>query len=87
MIKDFIQLDIICSLECACRYAYENYNNIHEILSITNLYNNIVLNRTEKINMAPNKLVLEKFGGKISIKDYRSKLIIYIMLIYLLLFI
>jgi hypothetical protein len=70
--KRFYTVGDFCSLECACRYAYENYNNIHEILSITNLYNNIVLNRTDKINMAPNKLVLEKFGGNISIEDYRK---------------
>lgn len=72
--KIFYTVGDFCSLECACRYAYENYNNFHEILTIVNLYNNIVSNNIKKINMAPNKLILEKFGGNTSIDDYRKNI-------------
>jgi hypothetical protein len=68
----FYTVGDFCSLECATRYAYDNYNNIYEIINIINLYNNIILNNNIKINMAPNKLVLKKFGGNIDIDEYRS---------------
>ena len=68
----FYSVGDFCSLECATRYAYDNYNNIYEIINIINLYNNIILNNNIKINMAPNKLVLKKFGGNIDIDEYRS---------------
>ena len=68
----FYTVGDFCSLECATRYAYDNYNNIYEIINIINLYNNIISNNNIKINMAPNKLVLKKFGGNIDIDEYRS---------------
>lgn len=62
-----------CSLECASRYALEYFDNYHEIVSLINLYNNISKNKTDlKINMAPNKLLLKKFGGEMEIEDYRK---------------
>jgi len=66
----FYTIGDFCSLECASRYAYENYN-IYELLPIINIYNNLKYNRNNKINMAPNKLILKKFGGCVSIEDYR----------------
>ncbi len=68
----FYTVGDFCSLECASRYAYDNYNNIYEIINTINLYNNIILNNNCKINMAHNKLVLKKFGGNIDIDEYRS---------------
>lgn len=68
----FYTVGDFCSLECAARYAYENYNNIYEIISIINLYNNMILNNNNKINLAPNKLILKKFGGNIDIDEYRN---------------
>jgi len=57
----FYTVGDFCSLECASRYAFENYDNIYEIINIINIYNNIKYNKNYKINMAPNKLVLNKF--------------------------
>jgi hypothetical protein len=68
----FYTVGDFCSLECASRYAFENYDNIYEIINIINIYNNIKHNKNYKINMAPNKLVLKKFGGNVSINDYRN---------------
>ena len=68
----FYTVGDFCSLECAARYAYENYNNIYEIMSTINLYNNMILNNNNKINLAPNKLILKKFGGNINIDEYRN---------------
>jgi hypothetical protein len=70
--KRFYTVGDFCSLECAARYAYENYNNIYEIMSTINLYNNMILNNNNKINLAPNKLILKKFGGNIDIDEYRN---------------
>ena len=67
----FYTIGDFCSLECSARYAYENYD-IYEIIPIINLYNNIVLNRIDKINMAPNRMTLKKFGGPVSIEQYRN---------------
>ena len=67
----FYTIGDFCSLECSTRYAYENYD-IYEIIPIINLYNNIVLNRIDKINMAPNRMTLKKFGGPVSIEQYRN---------------
>ena len=62
-----------CSLECCCRYTVDNFNNYHEIISLINLYNNII-NKTkdEKVSVAPNKLLLKIFGGPLTIEDYRE---------------
>ena len=69
----FYTIGDFCSLECCSRYAFENYNNkIYEIMPVINMYNNIKYNKTDKINMAPNKLVLKIFGGNLSINEYRK---------------
>lgn len=62
-----------CSPECSLRYASDNYSNrFFEISSLVNLYNNIINNSYEPINMAPNKLLLTIFGGNITIEKYRE---------------
>ena len=62
-----------CSLECACRYCFDNLNNdIAEIYSIINLYNMIVYKNKKKVKCAPNRLVLDIFGGSLSIEEYRK---------------
>tara|TARA_Y100001935_G_C17310874_1_gene516081 strand:+ start:8105 stop:8773 length:669 start_codon:yes stop_codon:yes gene_type:complete len=63
-----------CSLECGCRYAHDNLKdyNFEEIFSLINLYSNIILEKKEKIEMAPNRLLLKTFGGPLSIEEYRS---------------
>ena len=67
----FYTIGDFCSLECASRYALDNYeNNYHEILSIINLYNYQINNKS--ICMAKNKLELVKFGGNLTIEEYRK---------------
>ena len=64
-----------CSLECGCRFAHDNLKdyNFDEIFSLINLYSNIILDKKEKIEMPPNRLLLKIFGGDLSIEDYRSE--------------
>ena len=62
-----------CSLECACRYCFDNFNNdAAEIYSIINLYNIIVYKNNNKVKCAPHKLTLNIFGGPLSIEEYRK---------------
>ena len=62
-----------CSVECMSRYALDNHNeDIYEIFPLINLYNNIMNNSVNKINIAPNKLLLNIFGGHMNIEDYRN---------------
>jgi hypothetical protein len=69
-----------CSLECGCRYAHDNLRdyNFQEIFSLINLYSNILLDKKEKIEMAPNRILLNTFGGNLTIEEYRSKNISYL---------
>jgi len=70
----FYTIGDFCSLECAARYAFNNYNNkIYEIIPIINMYNNMKYGNIHKINMAPDKLLLKQFGGEMDINDYRKK--------------
>ena len=64
-----------CSLECACRYAHDNLQDYDfvEIFSLINLYSNIICDKKERIEMAPNRLLLNVFGGPLTIEEYRSK--------------
>jgi hypothetical protein len=67
-----------CSLECCSRYAYEYFHKDYwEILSNINLYNKHIFGSFNPIEMAPSKLVLQKFGGTLFIDDYRVKKDIY----------
>lgn len=62
-----------CSLECAARYALEYFDNYHEIISLVNLYNNVINSSVDKVvSIAPNKLLLKIFGGTMDIEEYRS---------------
>ena len=63
-----------CSLECACRYAHDELRDydFSEIFSLINLYSNIIYDKKEKIEIAPSRLLLKMFGGKLSIDEYRS---------------
>jgi len=62
-----------CSLECACRYCFDNLSyDSAEIYSIINLYNMIVNKSSRKIKCAPHKLTLNIFGGPLTINEYRK---------------
>lgn len=71
--KIFYTYGDFCSLECCARYTLDNFTNYHEIISLINLYNNIVHKKSdEKVNIAPNKLLLDIFGGPLTIEEYRD---------------
>ena len=71
----FYTVGDFCSLECAARYAYDNHkDNIHEIINIINLYKNIKYGNNNKIKLALPRLTLKKFGGNLSIEEYRKNI-------------
>ena len=62
-----------CSLECSARYCFDNLgNDSAQIYSVINLYNIIVNKSNKKIKCAPNKLILDIFGGPLTIDEYRE---------------
>jgi hypothetical protein len=62
-----------CSVECMSRYALDNmHDDIYEILPLINLYNNKINNCHKKVKLAPSKLLLNIFGGNMTIDEYRS---------------
>lgn len=63
-----------CSLECCMRSAKDNFklNKFMEIESYINLYNKDVLKNDTSINIAPNRLLLSKFGGPLSSEQYKK---------------
>ena len=63
-----------CSLECAARYAHDELKeyDFSEVFSLINLYSNIVYNKQGKINIAPHRLLLNVFCGRLTIEEYRS---------------
>ena len=74
----FHTIGSFCSIECLSRYAVDNMNDdIYEILPLINLYNNKIYNTNKKVKLAPNKLLLNIFGGNMTIEDYRNNNILY----------
>lgn len=65
-----------CSFNCAMSYNYNNEKNWIEQKTLLYLLfkktNNIFLDQDIKISYAPRREVLEKFGGSVSIDDYRQ---------------
>ena len=72
--KVFYVYGDFCSLECASRHAFDHLKDFDfsEIYSLINLYNNIVFDTHEKIELAPNRLLLKLFGGPQTIEEYRD---------------
>jgi len=69
----FHTIGSFCSIECMCRYAVDNYNeDIYNLLPIINIYNNKINNKITKIKLAPDKLLLNIFGGEMNIDEYRE---------------
>ena len=77
--KIFYTYGDFCSFECGLRYIKDNFdsNKFLEISSYTNLYKKEILNNDDVINIAPHRLLLKKFGGNLSIDEYRSNNIKY----------
>mgnify|MGYP000639576737 FL=1 len=68
----------LCSIECISRYAVDNMSNdIYTILPLINLYNNKINKNNNKVKLAPNRLLLDIFGGNMSIDEYRNNNILY----------
>jgi len=63
-----------CSLECGARYVFDNLKtyDFNEILSLINLFNNMIHKKNDSIILPPNRLVLTQFGGNKSIEEYRK---------------
>jgi|TARA_B110000495_G_C22966594_1_gene566940 hypothetical protein len=63
-----------CSYECGGRYIIDTYKdkNMWEYYSLLNLYNNICNKSDTTIIPAPPKLLLQDFGGHMTIEEYRS---------------
>ena len=64
-----------CSYECGARYIFDSYNgsDMWDKFSLLNLYYNKTLGKSGvSIKPAPNKLSLTKFGGRMSIDEYRK---------------
>ena len=67
-----------CSVECMSRYAVDNMSDdIYNILPLINLYNNKINNNNNKVKLAPNRLLLDIYGGDMTINDYRNNNILY----------
>jgi len=62
-----------CSIGCMSRYAVDNMNDdIYTILPLINLYNN-----NNKVKLAPNRLLLDIYGGDMKIDEYRKNNVLY----------
>ena len=74
----FVSFGIFCSPECASAYNFNvdtEYDEIWERYSLLNLLVSEVVESFEGIvKMAPPKLCLEKFGGIMTIDEYRESL-------------
>jgi hypothetical protein len=65
-----------CSFGCAGRYIFDTYHNrdLWDKYNLLNYYFNEVMGRTnQKVQVYPERLSLTKFGGGMSIEDYRGK--------------
>ena len=65
-----------CSAECAAAYMFEtNFLNDSERSESYSLLNFLYMNSaSEGIQIAPSKMCLKRFGGRLSIEQYRNKL-------------
>ena len=64
-----------CSYECGGRYLFDNYNSseLWDKMSLLNIYYNITMGTQRKLNIAPPNLLLKRFGGKLTIEEYREE--------------
>lgn len=63
-----------CSFECGARYILNHYtgSELWEKISLLNIYYNISTNNYSKVKYAPPTLYLKKFGGTLTIDEYRK---------------
>jgi hypothetical protein len=73
--KIFTLFGIYCSPNCALAYLLQNENNstaLWENVSLLNLLHYKVYKTDENIVPAPDKICLKKFGGPLTVEQYRS---------------
>lgn len=61
-----------CSYECAGRYIFDNYHgkDLFNKYTLLNLFYNKNHNTCKKVKIAPEKISLKKFGGKLDYSEY-----------------
>ena len=78
---EFEMFGSFCSLECACAFLHQKYQRpflpVDKIQPLLHLYAKQILKLDHRIefNIAhrPHKFVLQRYGGPMSIDDFRSK--------------
>ena len=70
----FYVMGYFCSNGCCLRYIYDNFKGreLWDKYELFLFYYQKLYNKNLDINLPPNKLLLEKFGGDISIESYRT---------------
>lgn len=63
-----------CTLGCCLRYIIENFHGseLWAKYELFNFYCKKIYNQNIEISIPPNKFSLEKFGGNLTIEEYRS---------------
>ena len=61
-----------CSYECAARYIFDTFNHkeIWEKYNLLNFYYNKNTNNKQRVNIPPNRLRLNIFGGDLTREEY-----------------
>jgi len=64
-----------CSPGCGYRYIYDTYKDkeLWEKYELLKYYFRIIYGENIDIKVPPNKLLLEKFGGNLTIEEYKNK--------------
>ena len=69
-----------CNESCSLRYLYDNYQGreLWTKYELFNFYCSKLYGKTINVNVAPNRLSLQIFGGNLTTEEYRSNSINYI---------
>ena len=73
----FTLFGIFCSPNCAASYLFNNdsfFDNIWDKYSLLNLLYYKIYDKIEEIMLSPSKLCLKKFGGILTIEEFREKI-------------
>ncbi len=65
-----------CSYQCGARYIHDTYDNseLWSRYNLLNMYYNEMMNTSgERVQMAPNKYLLQDFGGTMTHEEYHSR--------------
>jgi hypothetical protein len=74
--KEYYETDgVFCSFNCCCAYIKDNKHNLlyaHSEVLLTEIYNQIFGNDIKKIEQAPHWRLIDKYGGHLTIEDFRE---------------